>query len=77
MDPVRPLRGINRVAWDPILSHCTTAQIIVWSGLLWTSICDIAGYFQNVSQNQPVQPVAAMIAIVLLYFWCKSYVDTT
>jgi len=25
IDPVRPLRGINRVAWGPILSHYTSA----------------------------------------------------
>jgi len=39
----------------------------------------ITGCVQNVSQNQPVQPVAicvsVMIAIVLLYFWCKSYAE--
>jgi len=44
-------------------------------------IRDIAGCFLNVSQNQPIQPVAiyvgAMIAIALLYFWRKSYVATT
>jgi len=38
MDPVRPLRGINRVAWGPILSHCMPAQLMVWSGLLWPSV---------------------------------------
>jgi len=29
IDPVRTLRGINRVAWGPILSHCMSAQIVV------------------------------------------------
>jgi len=111
IDPVRPLRGINRVAWDPFLFHCTSAQLVVWSRLLWPSVwptvhtiwsamstgivnppthpshplkcgtCDVAGCVQNVSQNQPDQPVAiyvsVMIAIALLYFWCKSYVATT
>jgi len=120
MDPVRPLRDINRVACGPILSYCTSAKLVIWSGLLWPSvwltvhitwspvyesivnpptfplhppyllpihpplICairDIAGCFQNFSQNQPVQSVAmyvsTMIAIALLYFWCKSYVATT
>jgi len=42
--------------------------------------CDIAGCVQNVSQNQPVQPVATyvstMITIALLYFLYKSYVAT-
>jgi len=42
---------------------------------------DIVGCVQSVSQNQPVQPVtvnvSVMIAITLLYFWCKSYVATT
>jgi len=38
IDPVRPLRGINRVAWDPILSYCTSAWLVVWSGLLWPSV---------------------------------------
>jgi len=38
IDPVRPFRGINRVAWGPILSHCTSAQLMVWSGLLWPSV---------------------------------------
>ena len=44
------------------------------------STCDIAGCVQNISQNQPVQPVAicvsVMIAIALLHFCCKSYVAT-
>jgi len=42
--------------------------------------CDIAGCVQNISQSQPVQPVAicdsTVIAIALLYFWCKSYMAT-
>jgi len=38
MDPVRLLRGINRVAWGPILSHCTSAWLMVWWGLLWPSV---------------------------------------
>jgi len=38
IDPVRPFRGINRVAWGPILSHCTFAWFVVWSGLLWPSV---------------------------------------
>jgi len=33
MDPVRLLRGINGVAWGPILSHCTAARLVVWWGL--------------------------------------------
>jgi len=37
IDPVRPLRSINRVAWGPILFHCTPARLMVWSGLLWPS----------------------------------------
>jgi len=28
IDAVRPLRGINRVAWGSILSHCTSAQLM-------------------------------------------------
>jgi len=38
MDPVRPLKGIGRVAWGPILSHCMSARLVVWSGLLWLSV---------------------------------------
>jgi len=38
INPVRPLRGINRVAWVLILSHCTSARFVVWSGLLWPSV---------------------------------------
>jgi len=38
IDTVRPLRGINSVAWGPILSHCTSAWLMVWSGLLWPSV---------------------------------------
>jgi len=38
IDPVRPLRGINGVAWGPILSHCMSAWLVVWSGLLWPSV---------------------------------------
>jgi len=38
IDPVRPLRSINRVAWGPILSLCTSAQIIVLSRVLWPSV---------------------------------------
>jgi len=38
LDPVRPLRGIDRVAGGPILSHCMSAQLVVWSGLLWPSV---------------------------------------
>jgi len=38
IDPVRPLRGIHRVAWGPILSHCISAWLVVWSGLLWPSV---------------------------------------
>jgi len=30
IDPVRPLRGINGVAWGPILSHCMPARLVVW-----------------------------------------------
>lgn len=37
MDPVRPLRSINRVAWGPILSHCMPARLVAWWGLLWPS----------------------------------------
>jgi len=28
-DPVRLLRGINRVVWGPILSHCMSARLMV------------------------------------------------
>jgi len=35
IDSVRPLRGINRVAWGLILSHCMSARLVVWLGLLW------------------------------------------
>jgi len=38
MDPVKPLRGINRVAWVPILFHCMSAELVVWSGLFWPSV---------------------------------------
>jgi len=41
---------------------------------------DISGCVQNISQNQPVHPVAmqvsVMIAISLLYLCCKSYMAT-
>jgi len=30
IDPVRPLRGINRVAWSQIMSHCTSARLMIW-----------------------------------------------
>jgi len=30
--PMRPLRGINRVAWGLILFHCTSVRPVVWSG---------------------------------------------
>jgi len=43
-------------------------------------IRDMVGCVQNISQNQPVHPVAiqvsVMIAIVPLYFCCKSYMAT-
>jgi len=38
IDPVRPLRGINRVAWGPIQFHCVSARLVIWSGLLWPSV---------------------------------------
>jgi len=42
--------------------------------------CDIAGYVQKISQNHSVHQVAiyvsVMIAVSLLYFWCRSYFAT-
>jgi len=38
IDSVRTLRGINGVAWSPILFHCTSARLVVLSGLLWPSV---------------------------------------
>jgi len=38
IDPMRPLRCINRVTWGAILSHCMPARLVVWWGLLWPSV---------------------------------------
>jgi len=39
MDPVRPLKIINRVAWGPILCFTVlSARPMEWSGLLWPSV---------------------------------------
>jgi len=60
--PVGPLGCINTVACGPKLFHLASTLIVVWSGLLWPSyvhgIHDISGSVQNISQNQPVHPVA-------------------
>jgi len=31
-DPVRPLRGINRVVWGPIIFYSMSVRLMVWSG---------------------------------------------
>jgi len=44
-DPVRPLRGINRVVWGPILFHYASTQLMVWTGLLWPYVWLIVHIF--------------------------------
>jgi len=73
--------------WAPVWPTVHTTWSPVSEGIVdpptHPFICgihDISGSVQNISQNQPVHPVAiqvsVMTAISLLYCWCKSYVAT-
>jgi len=37
-DPVGPLGGFNKMACGPKLFHSTSALLVVWWGLLWSSV---------------------------------------
>jgi len=78
MYPVRPLRGINRVAWGLILSHCMFAQLVVLSGLLWPSVWPtVHTTWSPVSKGIVNPPTPLYVAFVILQAVFKMSLKTS
>jgi len=56
IDPVRPLWGINWVAWGPILFLCMSTWLMVWSGLLWPSVWPTVHTIWSLVSNSIINP---------------------
>jgi len=78
IDPVRPLKGINRVAWGQILFHCMSAWLVILSGLLWPSVWPIVHTtWWSVSNGIVNPPTPLYVAFVILQAVFKMSLKTS